>query len=513
MPGEGKTDGILSYHKLNYSMPMRVKGLLCLAKYKPKRILREISGVMKPGMNAILGPSGSGKTSLLDILAGRKETGDLDGLVLLDGAPLPKDFRCLSGYVVQDDIVMGTLTVRENLNFSASLRLPGSTTQQEKRAKVDAVLADLAIAHVADTKVGNEFIRGVSGGERKRTNIGMELIISPPVLFLDEPTTGLDAFTAESVMRLLQELSRKGKTIIFSIHQPRYSVFMLFDTVTLLGNGQTIYHAPSSEALPYFEQLGFICDDQDNPADFFLDVVQGVIATEDYEKDLSLAVKYQSSDFARSSQQELDAIYDRYCVYNSGSDTRPHGHPTSIVYQAYVLSKREIMDMIRNPTPAAVQSLVYIVLALFFGGIYWDISDNPTHAVQDRVGAVFFMIMNIVFLNLAAVGIFIETRHLFKHEIVSGYYSTLPYFISKTTIDLIVFRTFPVILFCAISYYMIDFHDSFSKFAFFVLVLVLTSMSTAGYAYMFSAMVELQELATLYLAFLFVIMAVIDVFT
>jgi ATP-binding cassette subfamily G (WHITE) protein 2 len=101
MPGEGKTDGILSYHKLNYSMPMRVKGLLCLAKYKPKRILREISGVMKPGMNAILGPSGSGKTSLLDILAGRKETGDLDGLVLLDGAPLPKDFRCLSGYVVQ----------------------------------------------------------------------------------------------------------------------------------------------------------------------------------------------------------------------------------------------------------------------------------------------------------------------------------------------------------------------------------------------------------------------------
>ena len=98
---------------------------------------------------------------------------------------------------------MGTLTVRENFAFSANLRLPRSVSKEEKNRRIEDTINELGLAHVADSKVGNEFIRGVSGGERKRTNIGMELIISPAVLFLDEPTTGLDASTANAVMLLL----------------------------------------------------------------------------------------------------------------------------------------------------------------------------------------------------------------------------------------------------------------------------------------------------------------------
>ncbi|XP_003392114.2 PREDICTED: ATP-binding cassette sub-family G member 2-like, partial [Amphimedon queenslandica] len=121
--------------------------------------------------------------------------------------------------------------------------------------------------------VGTEFIRSVSGRERKRTNIGMELIIEPQVLFLDEPTTGLDAFTAVAVVQLLRNLSRNSERIIvMSIHQPRYSIYKQFDSLTLLSQGNMVYHGAIKETLPYFTNLGYFCEEHDNPADFLLDV-------------------------------------------------------------------------------------------------------------------------------------------------------------------------------------------------------------------------------------------------
>uniref|UniRef100_A0A674MU28 ATP-binding cassette, sub-family G (WHITE), member 2a n=1 Tax=Takifugu rubripes TaxID=31033 RepID=A0A674MU28_TAKRU len=233
------------------------------------------SGIMKPGLNAIMGATGSGKSSFLDILAARKDPAGLMGEVLINGAPQPPNFKCLSGYVVQDDVVMGTLTVRENLNFSAALRLPTYVTQKEKQQKVNKLIEELGLGRVADSRVGTQLIRGISGGERKRTNIGMELIIDPSVLFLDEPTTGLDASTANSVLLLLKRMAKNGRTIILSIHQPRYSIYRLFDSLTLLVNGKQVYHGPAQRALAYFSDIGYTCETHNNPADFFLDIING----------------------------------------------------------------------------------------------------------------------------------------------------------------------------------------------------------------------------------------------
>jgi ATP-binding cassette subfamily G (WHITE) protein 2 len=108
----------------------------------------------------------------------------------MDGEPQTSDFKYRVGYVVQDDIVSGNLTVRENLIFSANLRLSENVSSTDKNAIVDEVIGQLGLEKCADSKVGTEFQRGISGGERKRTNIGMELVLSPKVLFLDEPTTG-----------------------------------------------------------------------------------------------------------------------------------------------------------------------------------------------------------------------------------------------------------------------------------------------------------------------------------
>jgi ATP-binding cassette subfamily G (WHITE) protein 2 len=183
----------ITFHSLNYTLLTQKSCSMCplpCIKKKHKRILYDINGIFKPGMNAILGPTGSGKSSLLDILADRKDRKGLEGQVLMDGQVQTEDFKYRVGYVVQDDTVSGTLTVRENLTFSANLRLSKSTSREQKRAIVDQVIGQLGLEKCVDCKVGTEFSRGISGGERKRTNIGMELVLSPSILFLDEPTTG-----------------------------------------------------------------------------------------------------------------------------------------------------------------------------------------------------------------------------------------------------------------------------------------------------------------------------------
>ena len=134
--------------------------------------------------------------------------------------------------------------MRQNLRFSAALRLPSSVPQGEKEARVNHLINELGLSKVADSKVGSPLIRGISGGERKRTHIGMELIMDPSVLFLDEPTSGLDASTANSVLLLLKNMASNGRTIIMTIHQPRYSIYRLFDNLTLLVRGKMVYHGP-----------------------------------------------------------------------------------------------------------------------------------------------------------------------------------------------------------------------------------------------------------------------------
>jgi ATP-binding cassette, subfamily G (WHITE), member 2 len=123
-------------------------------------------------------------------LADRKENRHLTGQVMIDGRSLPAAYKYIVGYVVQDDIISGTLTVRENLMFSANVRLPSAVLYDERKERVTKIIKDLGLMACADTYLGNEFRRGVSGGERKRTCIGMELVLSPTILFLDEPTTG-----------------------------------------------------------------------------------------------------------------------------------------------------------------------------------------------------------------------------------------------------------------------------------------------------------------------------------
>jgi ATP-binding cassette, subfamily G (WHITE), member 2 len=123
-------------------------------------------------------------------LADRKDPSGISGHIMFDGNLRSSSYKYAVGYVVQDDMFSETLTVRENLLFSANLRLPKTLNSVEKSERVSSIISELGLQSCADTRMGTSLLRGVSGGEKKRTSIGMELILSPKILFLDEPTTG-----------------------------------------------------------------------------------------------------------------------------------------------------------------------------------------------------------------------------------------------------------------------------------------------------------------------------------
>ncbi|KAF3852526.1 hypothetical protein F7725_005881 [Dissostichus mawsoni] len=389
-PKRGST---VSFHNVRYRVQLQ-SGFVCRRKTSHREILLDLNGIMRPGLNAILGPTGSGKSSFLDILAARKDPSGLSGEVLIDRAPQPPNFKCLSGYVVQEDVVMGTLTVRENLRFSAALRLPRSVLQSEKEARV-----------------GTQMTRGISGGERKRTNIGMELIIDPAVLFLDEPTTGLDASTANSVLLLLKRMASKGRTIILSIHQPRYSIYRLFDSLTLLVGGK----------MPH-----------NNPADFFLDVINGdstatsmtkVPGSEDVEFEEQsgsrqsieerLVDEFRSSSYCSATRAELELIeQEKKC--SSCSKSRTITYNSSFLHQLRWVLRRTFQNLMLNPQTSVAQC----------------------------------------FSTVSAAELFITERKLFVHEYISGYYRVSVYFLSKILSD-ITLRTVTSVIFSCIVYFMI----------------------------------------------------------
>ncbi|XP_059504311.1 broad substrate specificity ATP-binding cassette transporter ABCG2 isoform X2 [Stegostoma tigrinum] len=520
------TGSTVSFHNIYYSVKVK-SGLPCCRKTSVKEILNGVNGIMGPGMNAILGPTGSGKSSLLDILAARKDPSGLKGQVLIDGAPQPSNFKCISGYVVQDDVVMGTLTVRENLQFSAALRLSNSIRNKEKNDRIDQIIKQLGLIKVADSKVGTPFIRGVSGGERKRTNIGMELIIDPSVLFLDEPTTGLDASTALAVLLLLQRMSRKGKTIIFSIHQPRYSIFKLFGSLTLLANGRLVYHGPSAEALDYFSGIGYTCEPFNNPADFFLDVVNGDSTAVSTQKALdsypeiagnssalnkeTMIAENLASEFLKSSYySEIMSELNKLSQGNvSGSEpvARRITYATSFYHQLKWVIKRSFKNLLRNPQASIAQVMVTLVLGLIVGAIFFGVQDDNA-GIQNRAGAFFFLTTNQCFSSLSVIELFITEKKIFIHEYISGYYRIHAYFIAKLLVDLIPMRAAPAITLVITTYFLIGLKLQAGAFFTTVLTLAQVSITAASLGLAVATGQSILAVANLMITVIFVLMIV-----
>lgn len=519
--GSGRHGATVSFHNIHYKVQQG--GGCCRRKKTTKDILIDLNGILKQGLNAIMGATGSGKSSFLDILAARKDPSGLSGEVLIDGAPQPPNFKCLSGYVVQDDVVMGTLTVRENFSFSAALRLPSSISQEEKDKKVNRLIQELGLGRVADSRVGTQLIRGISGGERKRTNIGMELIIDPPVLFLDEPTTGLDASTAGSVLLLLKRMSNHGRTIILSIHQPRYGIYRLFDSLTLLVNGKQVYHGPAQEALDYFSDIGYTCEPHNNPADFFLDVINGdstavaLTNTDGDDPDSEatssskqgiedkLVEEYKNCSYYKQTKAELERIISGKQLTTVRSRTITYN--TGFLTQFKWVLKRTFRNLMLNPQTSIAQVAVTAFLAIIVGALFFDVQ-NDQSGIQNRFGALFFITVNQCFSSLSSAELFITERKLFTHEYISGYYRVSVYFLCKILSDIITLRTIPAIVFTCVAYFMIGLKPTAGAFFLFMFTVALVAYTGTSMAMAISADQTVVAIANIFMTISFVFMMI-----
>ncbi|KAG1354941.1 putative ABC transporter G family member 28-like [Cocos nucifera] len=230
---------------------------------KGKQLLRCVTGKLMPGrVTAVMGPSGAGKTTFLNALAGRTTGYEMSGLVLINGKVEPiRAYKKIIGFVPQDDVVHGNLTVEENLWFTARCRLSADMPKADKVLVVERVIEYLGLQAVRDSLVGTVEKRGISGGQRKRVNVGLEMVIEPSLLILDEPTSGLDSSSSQLLLRALRREALEG---------------MFDDLILLAKGGLTVYHGAVEKVEEYFANLGINVPKRVNPPDYYIDILEGI---------------------------------------------------------------------------------------------------------------------------------------------------------------------------------------------------------------------------------------------
>jgi ABC-type multidrug transport system ATPase subunit len=340
----------------------------------------------------------------------------------------------LSGKITgqDDDALLPALTVRETLRFSAALRLPSFMTTAQKYQRAEEVLMKLGLKDCADNLIGSDLIKGISGGEKRRVSIAVQILTDPRVLLLDEPTSGLDAFTANSIMEVLQGLSNEGRTLILTIHQSRSDLFKQFGSVLLLARGGSpVYSGSAVGMLPHFDGLGFPCPTTTNPADFALDLItidlqQSSREEETRAKVRSLITSWESADFNAAFQPttistpaELGALVRSFSSF----------------YSAYpILVRRAFINFRRQP-PLLIARIMQvtglgIILTLFFAPLKHDY-----YSVQTRLGLIQEFCAFYFVGMLQNVAVYPNEKDVFYRENDDGTYGVEAFLAQYSTLE------------------------------------------------------------------------------
>ncbi|GAA5886465.1 hypothetical protein JCM6882_001645 [Rhodosporidiobolus microsporus] len=480
----------------------------------PRELLREVSMEVRPGeVLAIIGGSGSGKTTLLNVVAGRAgnlelPAGTVDYLPLSSSSsstspsakPSKRSSRPVTpsssasslslkqakkriGYVRQTDDLLPYLTVRETLTFSAALRLPRTVSAAERTAIVEQTLMELGLAECADVLVGGTFKKGVSGGERRRLSIGCVLVTMPSILILDEPTTGLDSFTAFQLLTLLDRLAKRGRTIILSIHQPRSDAFQTFDKVLLLSRGSVVYSGSRAGMLPHFASLGHDLPPLTNPLDFVIDISSVDNRSDEAEEESSRRVgelvRAWRDHEAHNPEKEKKALLSPSSALSAADgdvergglpavrkenevDSKPVARAT-VWQQTLILTKRGTLNVLRNYGQTAGFFLQATVIGIVLGLVFLNPPETPA-GVQSLKTAIYFALPGMFYLSIVvAVYVLCDALVVFDREREDSLYGTVPWVLSTILSYLPVNALFPTI-YAIIVYFMAGFRrDDLAK--------------------------------------------------
>lgn len=389
-------------------------------KEKRKEILHGVSGQVCSGeVLAILGPSGAGKTCLIDLLTLEGKGGLYTGDVRLNGSPLtPELFTKYCSTVPQVDRLWAFLTVEETLMYTADLLL--KATQEEKRRRVDAIINTVGLDGSRHTKCGNQFLKGLSGGQRRRLSLAVALVGSPSVLFLDEPTSGLDAAAAASIMGFLKELAKASNiAICCTIHQPSSAVFNGFDRIMLLSKGRVAYLGPAHKTESYFANIGYPVPHGDSIAEHMLNVV--------------------NAEF--SDPKQVDEILNQFQQNDSGCNhTGPLGDVsskgTSILAQTMTLVRRHGLITYRDPSMYVGRMIMFLVACIFFAVIYIESRSRSQDQVFARMWLVLWFLGVPSSLGVVATYVYNEEFFAIKREVKNGLLSPYSYLLANLIIQI-----------------------------------------------------------------------------
>ncbi|GMF37151.1 unnamed protein product [Phytophthora fragariaefolia] len=417
----------LSWKNLSYTVDTKKTERCPTGK---KAILTKVSGRCAPGeLTAVMGPSGCGKTTLLDILADRISSGTIEGDIYLNGETRNvKTFRAVSSYVAQEDSLLGSFTVLETLEMAARLSLPNAVTHQDIVERVQTVIDEMGLRVCEHTLIGDIFRKGISGGQKRRLSIAIELLSDPSILLLDEPTSGLDSASTHNVMQFVSRLCQENKTVICTIHQPSSLVYEMFTNVVILTAGETVYFGPREHIINHFSTSGYSCPMYMNPAEYFISLVNSDF--EGHADIKRLVNSFSSCIIANSIVQKIEA--DSAGVHNAAPvvPVKP-----SAVRQFFVLMQRHSINNVRNPGIYWVRLAMYTMLAFMVGTMY--LSTNDDISEEDMIPMLFYVQAFLVFMSVAVLPFFIEQRAVFLREransglnvfsfAISNFLATLP---------------------------------------------------------------------------------------
>ncbi|KAK8586766.1 hypothetical protein V6N13_085790 [Hibiscus sabdariffa] len=476
--GDMKTQYEIKAKKLSYWLSRRVDDFSwCLWKEAAasKCVLKNVNCEARPGeILAIAGPSGAGKTTLLEALAGMIPPARLSGNVLVNNKAMdPGHFRRVSGYVAQDEFLFPVLTVEETLMYSARLRLHDEHNRVVIRVK--ELLQELGLELVANVRIGDESNRGISGGEKRRVSIGVDLVHDPAVLLLDEPTSGLDSASALHVASLLKSMATKqGKTIVLTVHQPGFRILELFDRMLLLSNGAVLHHGPLHLLEQCLRFAGHSIPCHVNVLEFAIDVTEAlVIDTEESEED----DVEQVCEEIRRDLQLGNVKENKICYANPRFK------------EVLILGQRFSNNIYRTKQLFVARTVQSLLAGVVLGTIFMNAaSDSMRSKLHTELGFFAFSLTFLLSSTTEGLPIYLQERRILMRETSRGAYRISSYVISNTMV-FIPFLLFVALLYTSPVYWLVGLRREINAFVYFTLVVWMVVLMSNSFVACFSALV------------------------
>ena len=474
---------------------------------RKKGILRDLTFAVKPRQLILLvGKPGCGKTCLLKLLANQLRFGEVYGKYFFNGhAPDTRKFQRLVSLVNQDDTHMPAYTVRETLLFAARCQMPERTPEHKIQERVQQVMELLKLDHRADVVVGNNLLRGVSGGEKKRVTIGIEFVKGPGLFLMDEPTTGLDAKTAIDVFRFVRTVADLGPPVIVVLKQPSYELFQLFDVLMVMTSGSLAYMGPAHKAVNYFNDLGYACPPRMNPVDFLSEVVETPDLYALPEAELAPEVvarkpktpaqfveAYKHSRYHERQTEEVFRLMPRHisriapAPRNISKDDPEYypQYPQPLWRQCILCIERAFRFVVHQPRYMIFRISKAVIMALFIGTMFFDLLQRyNSHGAQPNQQAAFSLqglLFNVIaflgFASPAAMPPLLMERAVFWEQRAKRYYSTFPYFFAGIIVELPAALA-ESLVYGSIVYWMCGLNPAADRYIFFLLVTLFLTLT------------------------------------